>query len=248
MTDDVERGRQMSDQARHARVTVVTVAVLLCALALAACGGTSKSPSTGASAGSSAPGSSTATAVTGTTPSRKEIAAGEAVLAGYRACLAKYGVKLPPSKIGEPIRQPKGVSPAQYASAREKCHKVLAGPSPVPSAAGNAKAGGSTPAQTGKVNIPKGTPKVAPTNPNGSVVVPNGIGGSSKGHGKRLSTQVSARTLARLKAFVTCMRENGVNLPTPTKSSPFFVPKGVDVKAPQFQAAEAKCLPRLSAP
>jgi hypothetical protein len=247
VTDDVERGRQMSDQARHARVTVATVTALLCTLAVAACGGGSKSPATSASASSSAPGSTTATGATGTTPSSHEIAAGEAVLAEYRACLAKYGVKLPASKIGEPIRSPTGATPAQYASARQKCRKVIAGPSPVPSGTGSAKGGGGTPAQTGKVNIPKGTPKVAPTNPKGSVVVPNGIGGSGKAHGKRLSTHVSARTLAHLQGFAACMRENGVNVPAPTKSSPFFVPKGVDVKGPQFQAAEAKCLPRLSA-
>jgi hypothetical protein len=246
----------MSHQSRHAVAALATAALLPCALGVAACGGGSKSSSTQASgsdssADSSSPSQSGSSQAAGTKASAKEIAAGEAALALYRACLAKYGVNLPASKIGEHIKQPKGVTRARYSSAREKCHGLIAGPGNAPSGTGGGDKGGkktgTTPAQSGKINIPKGTKSVAPTHPGGSVVVPNGIGGGGKAGGKRRPLKVTPQRLARAQAFVACMRANGVNLPTPTKSRLLFIPKSVDVKSPQFQAAETKCVSRLSA-
>jgi len=48
---------------------------------------------------------------------------------------------------------------------------------------------------------------------------------------------------AALTKFAACMRENGVNLPEPSKSGtgPIFDTKGVNTKTPQFKAAETKC-------
>jgi hypothetical protein len=122
--------------------------------------------------------------------------------------LKKYGVNLPASKVGEPIKQPQGVTQAQYAAARAKCRGLIGG--------GVAAA-------------------------NGTASVPNPVGGTSKG-GHRQSRPVSARALVRLRKFAACMRENGVNLPTPTASQPLYVPKGVNLNSQQFKAAELKCL------
>ena len=249
----------MSTDARQGRVAASALALSLCLLTAAGCGGTSKTTSSPASANATVGGTSTqpsttatqaATTSTSTSTSRdsstatpKEIATGEAILANYRACLAKYGVDLPATKIGEAIKQPKGVSSQQYTAARQKCLPVLGGQVPVPTTGGKKTKG--TPSQSGKVNIPKGTHSVAPTNPGGKVSIPGG--GALTAHGNKRKTKVSAKTLAGLKSFAACLRENGINVPVPTKAQPFFVPKGVDTKSPQFLSAETKCLSRLSA-
>jgi hypothetical protein len=46
-----------------------------------------------------------------------------------------------------------------------------------------------------------------------------------------------------LTKFAACMRENGVNVPTPNTSGngPIFSTKGIDTTSAQFRAAEAKC-------
>jgi hypothetical protein len=247
----------MSYRRRRGRVTVTTLAVLLCVLVVAACGGSSKSSSTGSGVASSsgASGSQTSStgttgpggALSGTTPSKTEVAAAEALLATYRGCLKKYGVNLPASKIGEPIKQPQGVTQSQYAAARARCRGVIAGGIAAPQGSGASATGTGTSAK-GTTSIPNGTSKATKGNgslTNGSAGLPNPVGGPSKG-GHRKSRPVSARALVRLRKFAACMRENGVNVPTPTASQPLYVPKGVNVNGQQFRAAELKCLSRLS--
>lgn len=50
--------------------------------------------------------------------------------------------------------------------------------------------------------------------------------------------------------FVSCMRENGINLPAPNTSGngPVFSSKGLNVTSPKFRAAEQKCGADLPAP
>ncbi|TMK23991.1 MAG: hypothetical protein E6G62_09655 [Actinobacteria bacterium] len=231
---------------RRGSVAVTTLAVLLCGLIVGACGGSSKSSSTGSGVASTSTASGSHTSPSGTTPSKTEVAAAEALLAKYRACLKKYGVNLPASKVGEPIKQPRGVTPARYAAARAKCRGVIAGGLAAPSGSGAGATGAGTAGGTG--SIPNGASKASKGSgslPKGSATVPNPTGGTSKG-GQRKSRPVSASGLARLRKFAACMRENGVKLPLPTARQPLFVPKGVDSNSPQFKAAEEKCLPRLS--
>jgi hypothetical protein len=53
-----------------------------------------------------------------------------------------------------------------------------------------------------------------------------------------------------LTKFAACMRENGVNLPTPNTSGkgPIFDTNGIDIQSPQFRAAEAKCRTMIPRP
>jgi hypothetical protein len=112
----------MSYRRRRVRVAAVTLALLLCGVTLGACGGSSTSSSAGSAASSS---TGAATSPITTAPSPKSVAAAEAVLAGYRACLKKYGVNLPKSKVGEKIKQPTTGTPAQYEAAGRKCRSLL---------------------------------------------------------------------------------------------------------------------------
>jgi hypothetical protein len=54
---------------------------------------------------------------------------------------------------------------------------------------------------------------------------------------------------AALVKFASCMRENGVNLPTPNSSGkgPIFNTKGLSVTSPQFKTAQKKCASTLRA-
>jgi hypothetical protein len=52
-----------------------------------------------------------------------------------------------------------------------------------------------------------------------------------------------------LVKFASCMRENGVNLPTPNSSGkgPIFNTKGLSVTSPKFKTAQQKCASTLRA-
>ena len=56
------------------------------------------------------------------------------------------------------------------------------------------------------------------------------------------------RRAAALTKFASCMREHGINLPTPNTSGggPVFNTKGLDTAAPQFRAALATCRSELT--
>jgi hypothetical protein len=68
--------------------------------------------------------------------------------------------------------------------------------------------------------------------------------GGGTGHffrgGSRLNSPAYRQVLT---AFAACMRQNGVNLPSPNSSGtgPVFNTKGVNTASAQFKAAEAKC-------
>jgi hypothetical protein len=142
-------GKVIANGRRRGVLALSALAALLCVLALGACGGGSKGASAAASRSSKAAATSAGVASVPSTA----IAAGEAVLANYRACLMKYGVNLPAWKIGESIKQPKGVTRSQYAAARLKCSSMLG------SISGSPEAGGSKRAQ-GRVRAPQVPPAV----------------------------------------------------------------------------------------
>jgi hypothetical protein len=68
----------------------------------------------------------------------------------------------------------------------------------------------------------------------------NGFAGGARG----FSSPAGKQALAR---FATCMRENGVNVPTPNTSGkgPIFDTKGLDTSSAAFKAAETKCISDL---
>ncbi|HLM86637.1 MAG TPA: hypothetical protein VK272_10670 [Solirubrobacteraceae bacterium] len=65
-------------------------------------------------------------------------------------------------------------------------------------------------------------------------------GGGFGGVGSRLNSSVVKQALTK---FAACMREHGVNLPTPNTSGkgPVFDTKGLSATSPQFISAETKC-------
>jgi hypothetical protein len=63
-------------------------------------------------------------------------------------------------------------------------------------------------------------------------------------------TQLSKASFKKsLEAFATCMRSNGIALPTPNTSGkgPVFDTKGVNTSSPAFRSAQLKCLTVLRA-
>jgi hypothetical protein len=222
----------MSNPFHPGWVPATALALVLAGLILGACGESSTSSSAGSAV---TPPTGSSTSSTATAPSKKAVAAAEALLSRYRACLRKYGVTLPASKIGEPIKHPNGVTESQYAAARLKCRGLLGGTASTPE--GKGPTGGTPPGQSPTPSLPTGQAGTANT--------PKAHAPRGPAHPSRPAQVTSAR-LAQLRNFVACMRENGVNLPRPTKRMPLFAPKGVDVGSPQYAAAEMKCLPRLT--
>ncbi len=93
----------------------------------------------------------------------------------------------------------------------------------------------------------------------GGAALPNGVtrgqfeaamkacGGGSFGGGRaRFNSPQFKQALTK---FAACMRENGVNVPTPNTSGsgPIFSTKGLNVNGAQFKNAEQKCRPDLAA-
>ncbi|HEY2398621.1 MAG TPA: hypothetical protein VGH78_06475 [Solirubrobacteraceae bacterium] len=69
--------------------------------------------------------------------------------------------------------------------------------------------------------------------------------GAFRGGARRNSTAFKQA----LPKFAACMRENGINLPTPNTSGngPVFDVKGLNTSGTQFKSAQAKCQPILTA-
>jgi hypothetical protein len=67
-----------------------------------------------------------------------------------------------------------------------------------------------------------------------------GFGAFAGGDARRFNNPLFKQALAK---FSTCMRENGVNVPTPNTSGkgPIFNTKGLNTTSAQFRTAEAKC-------
>jgi hypothetical protein len=68
--------------------------------------------------------------------------------------------------------------------------------------------------------------------------------GGFLGRGGRLSSPAAQQALTK---FADCMRENGINLPTPNTSGkgPIFNTSGLDTASAKFREAEAKCRTQL---
>ncbi|HEX5310009.1 MAG TPA: hypothetical protein VFW38_13135 [Solirubrobacteraceae bacterium] len=72
------------------------------------------------------------------------------------------------------------------------------------------------------------------------------LGRAAGGHFLRTGNPRFKQALA---GFASCMRKNGVNVPSPNTSGkgPVFSTKGLNTESAQFKAAAAKCRPLLSA-
>jgi hypothetical protein len=72
-------------------------------------------------------------------------------------------------------------------------------------------------------------------------------GGNFPGRGSRAHFNNPTVNTALVK-FATCLRQNGVNVPSPNTSGkgPVFDTKGIDTKSAQFKTAETKCESVLS--
>jgi hypothetical protein len=68
---------------------------------------------------------------------------------------------------------------------------------------------------------------------------------AGRGGGARFSSPIFKAALAK---FATCLRQNGVNVPTPNTSGkgPVFNTKGINTSSPQFRTAEVKCRSALT--
>lgn len=75
--------------------------------------------------------------------------------------------------------------------------------------------------------------------------LPQGRAGAFNGGGARFSSPAFKAALAK---FATCLRQNGVNVPTPNTSGkgPVFSTKGINTSSAQFRTAEVKCRSVLS--
>jgi hypothetical protein len=135
--------------------------------------------------------------------------------AAMRECLQKNGITLPQRTPGQ--RRPPGT-------------------------AGGFLGGG---AGAGGPQLPKGVTRAqyeaALKKCGGGNVAGRGSGNfAGRGGGARVSNPAFKTALAK---FATCLRQNGVNVPTPNTSGkgPVFNTKGIDTSSAQFKAAETKC-------
>jgi hypothetical protein len=107
--------------------------------------------------------------------------------------------------------------------------KLPAGKRPVP---------GASPGGAGGFTLPKG---MSTAQYEAVVKKCGGLrGGAFNGGSARFSSPVFKAALAK---FATCLRQNGVNVPTPNTSGkgPVFSTKGINPSSAQFRTAETKC-------
>ncbi|MEA2313985.1 MAG: hypothetical protein QOI03_677 [Solirubrobacteraceae bacterium] len=119
----------MNHTANGRKAATTMLLLMAVGLLLSACGSSSKSSSSSAAStpAASTEASPTETSSTASTPevSARTRATVEDRLAGFRACMKKYGINLPVTKIGERFKQPVGVSDAKYAVGLGKCRGEL---------------------------------------------------------------------------------------------------------------------------
>lgn len=202
---------------RRARFTAAALLVLLTALGLAACGGSSK-------------GSSSATNASASTANGKRGGQFAARASGLRECLKKNGITLPERKAGQggPSEGGPG-SPAPYGT-----QPPAGAPYGQPPSGAQ---GGRGPFGSG-AQLPKGVTRAqfqAAMKKCGGRVFRRG-GGFNTAQGRQ-----------RFAKFAECMRKNGVNLPAPNTSGkgPIFSTKGIDTSSAAFKSADAKCMKEL---
>jgi hypothetical protein len=196
-----------------ARIASPMLLAVLASLTVAACGGSSKSPTTASTKTSAAattpattPATTTATtastpAKTSTTPSKTTTtpaASPKVAIASLRACLSAHGINLPNTGstplalLRAAAKLPPGVSRSRYQSVVRACVGAQ-----LPSSGRTVK-----PARV--------------TNP---------------------------RVVQALRQFAACMRQHQVNLPEPNTSGkgPVFDTKGINTSSPQFRTALVAC-------
>jgi hypothetical protein len=107
---------------------------------------------------------------------------------------------------------------------------------------GRPPSGGAFPLGGGASRLPKGVTRSklqAALRKCGAGAL-GGRGGFAGGQSRRLSSPSFKKALAK---FATCMRENGVRVPTPNTSGkgPIFDTKGLNANSSAFKAAQTKC-------
>ncbi len=224
----------LSTPRRKPTAAVALPIMLLACAGLTACGSSSSNTSStaanAAARSTPAPGAGTpatttsggaATGTTPTTPAGSAAPAGAGHFAAVRECLQKNGVTLPARPAG-------GGTPR------------AGGPGGV---LGGAGAGGG-------FKLPKGMTRAQyeeVLKKCGGGLRPDGFRGAGAGGARRAFN--SPRFRQALTSFAACLRQNGINIPTPNTSGngPIFDTKGIDTTSPKFKAATAKCRPALLA-
>jgi hypothetical protein len=198
---------------RRAQPTAAALLILLAALGLAACGGSTK-------------GSSTATNASVTGPNGKRGGQFAARATALRACLQKEGITLPkrPSPQGGPSGAGGGGGGPYGAP--------YSGQPPAGAGGGRGPFGGGA---GGGPQLPKGV-----TRAQFEAAVKKCGGGAFRRNGRGFDTAAGRQRYAK---FAECMRKNGVKLPAPNTSGngPIFNTKGIDTNSAAFKAADAKC-------
>lgn len=175
----------------------------------------------GGSSGSSKDASASVATTSTSSTSGTGSAAGPARFAAMRSCLQKEGITLPAS---QGFHRPQG--------------------------SGGGVPGGGFPGGGGggfARRLPKGVN--AEKFQAALKKCGGGFGGGFRG-APRGGIYRSAAAKSELSKFATCMRENGVKLPTPNTSGngPVFDVKGIDTSSAQFKSAEEKCRSKLPGP
>jgi hypothetical protein len=208
---------------RHRVLPAAAIAALLLAcLGLAACGGGSSSTSTSTVAANTAPAAKSGTSTTGTSTT------------GTGTTTSAQNT--PPGPGASASGTPGAGSPGagRFAAVREclaksgiTLPKRTPGQRPGP--------GGFSGGANGGPQLPKGM-----TREQFAAALRKCGGGVRVGRKGFFNSPAYRQALT---SFATCMRQNGVNLPSPNGSGtgPVFDTKGINTASAQFKAAEMKC-------
>jgi hypothetical protein len=146
------------------------------------------------------------------------------------------GTSTGPSGEGTTGHGAAGQGPTRFKALRECLQKNgITPPKPVPGQRGPGGRGGFLGGGTG-LKLPNGV-----TRAQYEAAFKKCGGGAFAGRGgARIKSPAFEQALTK---FAACMREHGVNVPTPNTSGngPIFDTKGLNTSSAQFRAAEAKC-------
>lgn len=207
----------------------VVLAFLLACLGLAACGETSKSSSSATNASASAAHPSGGS--TGTN--------GSAAPGGGKGATGSGGAGSGGAGSGATGPSATGPGVARFRALRECLQKNgITLPKRTPGQrrpGGPGGPGGFLGGGAGGPQLPSGV-----TRAQYEAALKKCGGGTFAGRGARLKSPVYQAALSK---FATCMRENGIDVPTPNTSGngPVFSTKGIDTTSAKFRAAETKC-------